>query len=201
MGRPVQREMQRKATAHALAEAAFELATTRGLNGFVIDDVAERAGYSRRTFANHYSCKEAAVASVAYSSIEAAGDALDAVSGDVPMLEAIHAVLLLQLTTENLSRMRDVIRLSRAFPSLEPHVYTVQHRMRLEAEQRLRRVAGDRYPPTYVSLLFGAVYGMVSAALEEVVDVRLPGDTSTNAGSIDFDQFLDIAFKHLRDGF
>ncbi|OIJ26309.1 TetR/AcrR family transcriptional regulator [Nocardioides luteus] len=201
MSRPGLREMKREATAQALAEAAFDLAKARGLDGFVIDDVVERAGYSRRTFANHYSCKEAAVASVAYSGIDAAVSALEDVSSDVPLLDAIHAVLRLQLTTETLSRMREVIRLSREFPSLEPYVHHVQHRMRLEAEQRLRLVAADRYPPTYVSLLFGALYGMVSSALEGLVDVRLPGDTSSGPGSLEFDQFLDVAFKHLRSGF
>lgn len=195
------REIKREATAQALAEAAFDLARARGLDGFVIDDVAERAGYSRRTFANHYSCKEAAIAWVAYSGIEAAGDALEDVSGDVPLLDAILAVLQLQLTTETLSRMREVIRLSREFPSLEPYVHHVQHRMRLEAEQRLRTVAADRYPTTYVSLLFGALYGMVSSALEGLVDVRLPGDTSSSNGSMEFDQFLEVAFQHLRTGF
>lgn len=195
------RERKRAATGQALAEAAFELAKERGLHGFVIDDVAERAGYSRRTFANHYSCKEAAVASVAYSGLDAAGDALEELSGGVPLLDAIHAVLQLQLTRGTLSRMREVIRLSREFPSLEPYVHNVQYRMRLEAEQRLRSVAADRYPPTYVSLLFGALYGMVSSALEGLVEVRLPGDRSSEPGSMDFEQFLEVAFTHLRTGF
>lgn len=201
MTRPGLREIKREATAQALAEAAFDLARTRGLDGFVIDDVAERAGYSRRTFANHYSCKEAAVASVAYSGIDVAVNALEDVPGDVPLLDAIHAVLRLQLTTGTLSRMREVIRMSREFPALEPYVHHVQHRMRLEAEQRLRLVAADRHPPTYVSLLFGALYGMVSSALEGLVEVHLPGDPSSGPGSMEFDQFLDLAFKHLRTGF
>lgn len=195
------RETKREATGQALADAAFELAQSRGLDGFVIDDVAERAGYSRRTFANHYSCKEAAVASVAYSGIEAAGDALADMSSAAPLLDAIHAVLQLQLTTGTLLRMREVIMLSRKFRSLAPYVYEVQHRMRLEAEQRVRSVAGDRYPPTYVSLLFGALYGMVTAALEGSVDVRLPGEASSSADSMEFDRFLEVAFTHLRAGF
>lgn len=195
------RELKREATAQALAEAAFVLTRTRGLDGFVIDDVAELAGYSRRTFANHFSCKEAAVAAVTYPGITAAGDALEDVSEDVPLLDAIQAVLQLQLTTESLSRMREVIRLADRFPSLQPHVLAVQYQMRLEAEQRVRSVAGDRYGQTYVPLLFSALYGMVSAALEGSVDVRLPGDVDVSPDSIDFDQFLDVAFNHLRTGF
>lgn len=195
------RERKREATAHALAEAAFDLAMTRGLDGFVIDDVTERAGYSRRTFANHYACKEAAVASVAYASMEAATGALEDVSDDVPLLEATQTVLRLQLTTAALSRMREVMSLARAYPSLEPHVHHVQHRMRLEAEQRMLAVAAGRYPTLYVSLLCGAVYGMVSAALEGLVDVRLPGDLPRRPSAMEFDDYLNDVFKHLRTGF
>ena len=174
---------------------------SRGLDGFVIDDVAERAGYSRRTFANHYSCKEAAVASVAYASMEAATGALDDVPDAVPLLEATQTVLRLQLTTAALSRMREVMSLARAYPSLEPHVHHVQHRMRLEAEQRMLAVAAGRYPTLYVSLLCGAVYGMVSAALEGLVDVRLPGDLPRRPSAMEFDDYLNDVFKHLRTGF
>lgn len=195
------RERKREATAHALAEAAFDLAMSRGLDGFVIDDVAERAGFSRRTFANHYSCKEAAVASVAYASMEAATGALEDVSDAVPLLEATQAVLRLQLTTAALSRMREVMSLARAYPSLEPHVHHVQHRMRVEAEQRMLAVAAGRYPTLYVSLLCGAVYGMVSAALEGLVDVRLPGDLPRRPSAMEFEDYLHDVFKHLRTGF
>ena len=92
------RERKRAATAQALAEAAFGLAKERGLDGFVIDEVAELAGYSRRTFANHYPCKEAAVASVAYAGIEAAADALEDVSDGRPLLDAVEVVLRTWLT-------------------------------------------------------------------------------------------------------
>lgn len=194
------RETKRAATAQALAEAAFHLAKERGLDGFVIDEVAEMAGYSRRTFANHYPCKEAAVASVAYAGIEAAADALEEVSEGRPLLDAVEVVLRLQLTTTGLSRMREVLTLARAYPSLEPHVYYVQHQMRLEVEERMVAVAAGHYPASYLTLLVGAVYGMVSSALEGLVDVRLPGDLPIR-GAVEFDEFLTEVFKHLRTGF
>lgn len=194
------RERKRAATAQALAEAAFGLAKERGLDGFVIDEVAELAGYSRRTFANQYPCKEAAVASVAYAGIEAAADALEDVSDGRPLLDAVEVVLRLQLATAGLSRMREVLALARAHPSLEPHVYHVQHRMRLEVEERVAAVAAGRYPASYLTLLVGAVYGMVSTALEGLVDVRLPGDPPSR-DAVEFDEFLTEVFNHLRTGF
>jgi AcrR family transcriptional regulator len=203
VSQPGLRELKREATAKALAVAAFELARARGLDGFVIDDVAERAGYSRRTFANYYSCKEAAVAAVTYHGVEAAQAALADIPPDVPLLDAIQTVLRRQLTADALARMREVMALAEQHPSLAPHLYDVQHRMRLSAEELLRSVAADRYPREYVALLFGAVYGMVSTALEGAVDVRLSAEDTEpgSASSMDFQAFLDLAFKHLRTGF
>src|SRR5690625_5155149 len=58
------RDQKKIKTANKLADAAFELALERGLDGFVVNDLVKRAGYSRRTFANYYSCKEEAVVAV-----------------------------------------------------------------------------------------------------------------------------------------
>src|SRR5690606_20653021 len=62
MDKPSLRAIKREATAQAIAEAAFALARERGLDGFVVDDIVQLAGFSRRTFANYYACKEEAVA-------------------------------------------------------------------------------------------------------------------------------------------
>src|SRR5690625_2767979 len=59
------RHIKREATANKLADAAFELALEKGLDGFVVEDIVRQAGYSRRTFSNYYSCKEEAVVGVA----------------------------------------------------------------------------------------------------------------------------------------
>lgn len=56
------RDMKKEETWHVLARTSFELALEKGLDGFTIEDVVQRARYSRRTFANHFSCKEEAVA-------------------------------------------------------------------------------------------------------------------------------------------
>ena len=56
------RETKPLETSHSAAQAAYELAMERGVDDFTIEDIVDRAGYSRRTFANHYSCKEEAIA-------------------------------------------------------------------------------------------------------------------------------------------
>lgn len=195
------RDLKREATGQALAQAAFELTRERGLFGFITADVAERAGYSRRTFANHFSCKEEAVASVAFGGVEDASAILTGLPADLSLLDALLAVMRTQFTADALVRMRELMAMARQYPTLEPYVLGVQQRMRHTAQDLLASVAGDRYPTVYVPLLFGAVYGAVMAALEGTLDVHLGGESDLSSTSMDYSSFLDITFDYLRHGF
>jgi AcrR family transcriptional regulator len=55
------RERKRAATRLAIAEAARLLTARRGVNGFTVEEVCERAGISRRTFFNYFPTKEDAI--------------------------------------------------------------------------------------------------------------------------------------------
>ena len=71
-----------------------------------------------------------------------------------------------------------------------------------KAQETLRTAARDRHPGIYAPLLFGAVYGAISAALEGALDVHVPDGASTaQPGSIDYEEFLELAFDYLRSGF
>ena len=194
------RDLKREATGQALAQAAFELTRERGLFGFVTADVVERAGYSRRTFGNHFSCKEEAVASVAFGGVDDASAILAGLPADLPLLDALLAVMRDQFTADTLVRMRELMAMAREYPTLEPYVLGVQQRMRHTAQELLASVAGDRYPAIYVPLLFGAVYGAVMAALEGTLDVHLDGDSAYTPASMDYSAFLDLTFDYLRHG-
>jgi AcrR family transcriptional regulator len=194
------RDLKREATGQALAQAAFELTRERGLFGFVTADVVERAGYSRRTFANHFSCKEEAVAAVAFGGVDDASAILASLPPDFPLLDALLAVMRDQFTADTLVRMRELMAMARQYPTLEPYVLGVQQRMRNTAQELLGSIAGDRYPSIYVPLLFGAVYGAVMAALEGTLDVHLDGESGSSPASMDYNSFLDITFDYLRHG-
>ena len=194
------RDLKREATGQTLAEAAFELTRERGLSGFVTADVVERAGYSRRTFANHFSCKEEAVASVAFGGVDDASAILAGLPADLPLLDALLAVMRAQFTEDTLVKMRELMAMAQQYPTLEPHVLRVQQRMRHTAQVVFGSVAGDRYPAIYVPLLFGAVYGAVMAALEGTLDVRFGGESDLSSASMDYNSFLDMTFDYLRRG-
>src|ERR687893_563497 len=55
------RERKKLQTHRALATAARELALARGLDGLTVEDIADAADVSVRTFFNYFSCKEAAL--------------------------------------------------------------------------------------------------------------------------------------------
>lgn len=58
------RERKKLATKQALALAAMKLAVQRGLENVRVEDIADAANVSRRTFTNYFASKEEAIASL-----------------------------------------------------------------------------------------------------------------------------------------
>jgi len=55
------RDRKKAATRRSLHEAALRLAMTYGLDGVTVEDIADEAGVSRRTFSNYFANKEDAI--------------------------------------------------------------------------------------------------------------------------------------------
>ncbi|MEV6710756.1 helix-turn-helix domain-containing protein [Lentzea sp. NPDC051208] len=55
------REQNKAVTRRSLAGAALRLAMEHGLDGVTVEDIADAAGVSRRTFSNYFTSKEDAV--------------------------------------------------------------------------------------------------------------------------------------------
>lgn len=198
------RDMKKEATAHALADAAFELALERGFDGFVVDDIVQRAGYSRRTFANHFSCKEEAVAQI---SIKSAREAEDLIAGtgmpeSSSPLDILYHMMKLQISAQVLWKMRELVSLSKRNPTLEPYILSLFRRLQISAQETLSGLSHGRYPDGYTHLLVGAVYGAVLPLLDGSFNVLLPGQSAAESpGAMTFDQYLDTMFGYLRKGF
>ncbi|WP_310550606.1 TetR/AcrR family transcriptional regulator [Paenibacillus glufosinatiresistens] len=199
------RDKKKEATSTALAEAAYELALERGLDGFLVDDVAERAGVSRRTFANYFSCKEEAVATAAVTvsgGQEEYEELMASLPPDAVPLDILHRLLRMQLTAGFLQRLRRFVALSKRYPALEPYTLSVFRRVQLAAQEVLEQFVRGRYPAWYVQLLVGAVYGACVPILEGNLNVRMPGESENDSpGALPFDQFLETTFAYLRTGF
>lgn len=199
------RDIKKEATAQALADAAFRLALERGLDGFVVDEVAHLAGYSRRTFANHFSCKEEAVAAAVIPAHDLS-EAETAIMADVPAgaapLDVLRIWLKAQFTVGLFRRMRDLVSLSRRYPTLEPYILSAFRRLQSVAEEAIGVHCKGRYPDGYSHVLMGAVYGAILPVVEGRLRILLPGDSSAEApDAVAFEQYLDTTFGYLRHGF
>lgn len=198
------RDTKREATAHALADAAFELALERGLDGFVVDDIVHRAGYSRRTFANHFSCKEEAVATaaVSFKGIHEAEELITGMTEISSPLDFLYRLMKMQLTAETLRKLRELVSLAKRHPTLEPYILSVLRSLQMAALEVLSDFSHGRYPEGYTHLLVGAVYGAVLPLLDGSLNVLLPGQSTDQAPeAMTFEQYLDTMFGYLRSGF
>lgn len=196
--------MKKEATAHALAVAAFQLTLEKGLDGFVVDDIVKLAGYSRRTFANHFTCKEEAVvmAALPFDRMEEAVLMHADIPKDATPLEALYHWMRMQFTTELLRQLRALNTLSTRYPTLEPYILSMYRRLLAAAEESLQELFLDRYPVGYSHQLIGAVYGMMLPIVDGSLPVMFPGDPPDDpADALTFEHYLDTTFDYLRHGF
>lgn len=195
------RDVKRRATTHALAQAAYDLALERGVDGFGIDDIVDRAGYSRRTFANHFMCKEEAITALAVEQVREGFETLPPVPDDASLLDWLAALARHQLSTGLLTLLRTLRALSRDHPPLEPYLAHVQREVRRVAQEAVAARAAPGLPALYSYLVVGAAYGALMSVLDGRIPLRLPGERSDDPDALTVPEFIDTVFAHLRKGF
>ncbi len=89
-----EREQQRRLRWRALQGAAIDLVDERGFDAVTADDIAAAAGFSRRTFFNHFSTKAGALFDPDPEDAERLAQLLGAVEGGTGLWEALRAVCL-----------------------------------------------------------------------------------------------------------
>ena len=70
------RERKKVATRRALGMAAMRLAVERGLDNVLVEDIAEAAGVSARTFNNYFASKHEAICALGFDRAMRVGAAL-----------------------------------------------------------------------------------------------------------------------------
>ncbi|WP_336785163.1 TetR/AcrR family transcriptional regulator [Paenibacillus sp. MMO-177] len=198
------REIKREATANALAEAAFDLAMERGMDNFVVEDIVQRAGYSRRTFANHFSCKEEAVVmgASAFNDVNEVQQLIESLTENTTPLEVMEHLVRMELTAGLFQKTRQLVKLSKQHPTLEPYILSALHSHQGLAEQLLLDLFEDNYAKGYIQLLVGASYGAALPMLYGSSSIRFPGQSGDEPpDSISLDQYLDDMFGYLKKGF
>jgi AcrR family transcriptional regulator len=179
------RERKKQATRLALISAARELTLQRGLDAVTVDDIADAADVSPRTFFNYFSSKEDAIVGIPPAQSSALLAELLARTEDEPPLDALRAVVL--AAAERLQAGGDdwVIRhrLIQKHHSLAvtraAWFAEVERRMAEEIARRTGLDAGlDVYPALVVNATLGALRVAIDAwqerelvgALEALID-------------------------------
>ncbi|WP_432562426.1 TetR/AcrR family transcriptional regulator [Kineococcus sp. SYSU DK003] len=124
MTEPSLRERRRAETTVLVAEAALDLALEVGWDAVTVDDVAARAGISRRTFFNYFATKDEALF---HNAMEWRPDVLAQFrASHEPLVDALEDLFLAQTSTEPHDRDRasQVLRLVEGSPELLPGLLT-----------------------------------------------------------------------------
>lgn len=196
------RDKKKIATRQALAESAFTLAVERGVDGFVVEDIVTNAGYSRRTFANYFSCKEEAIAnSLTMNDYLERDEQFSFSTENYTPLDTIELYIRGSFTINKLRRLNRIISLSRNHPTLKLYVTGALMEVQDFAKRGISEEFGSDYPEEYYHILIGAVFGAILPVLDESIAVKLPEDDEKSETDSEFNQYIDIVFAHLRKGF
>lgn len=151
-------------TFRALAEAARRLTLERGLEEVTVEEIAEAAGVSTRTFFNYFSSKEEAIIGIEPEVLaEMASELEQRPAGEGP-LEALFALLVTDHDDPTDVAERWVLRtqLVRQYPALLPRhmagLYQMeQHLVRALAARLGTDPDRDPYPAVVVSAVVAAL--------------------------------------------
>ncbi|SMD18461.1 TetR/AcrR family transcriptional regulator [Kibdelosporangium aridum] len=189
--KPGIREAKKYETRRALGFAAFELATERGLHGFLVEDITNRVGVSRRTFFNYFNRKEEAVVAVSGFVFDDAMAALQDRPADEPLFDSLRVVAELVISPENLGLVNRLSTIASDYHELVPYELVIRERMVQGAHEAL----ADRMPAGcsafFPLALVHAAFGVIQAAITRAMDHE---DASVSA-------LIDEAFDYLRTGF
>jgi AcrR family transcriptional regulator len=195
------RERKKLATRRALGRAALDLVSERGFAHVTIEDIAEAADVSPRTFFNYFPTKEAALFGASPGRIEAVRDGiLHTAPG-----ESALAALCVVLAADARARAADLFELDGDPASLlrrmksshaDPHLRAAQAahmalNERFVAVGRAERLGTDPVRDPYPLLLAATATAVVRATLTY---------WAASGGEVSLDQLTSLACEALAAG-
>ena len=179
---------RREQTSRVITRCAQELAIEHGFDGFTLDDLAARAGVSRRTLFNYFPGKEAAVLGVpaaldpdVLSAFVAGGPAGDQPSSGGRLLEDLAALVVSTYTREDPDRA-DWHRVHALFERNPRLIAVAKERfdalvsdVRVAAEERESLPAGHPRARVAVAIVAGLFHDSLGRFLADE-DIDFPTD-------------------------
>jgi AcrR family transcriptional regulator len=172
------RERKKVATRQALSKAAMRLAVERGLDNVLVEDIAEAAGVSTRTFNNYFGSKYEAICALQHDRAIRIGEALRSRPAGEPLWESITQAVLSQFGPVNHTPDKEWIagiRLVVTSPALtgeylKVHGLVQYHFAAAIAERLGTSLETDMFP----RIMAGAVSAAMQAAMERWLRTEPP---------------------------
>jgi AcrR family transcriptional regulator len=164
------RERKKIATRNALGIAAMRLAADRGLDNVLVEDIAEAAGVSARTFNNYFASKYEAICALAFDRAIRIGAALRDRPAEEPLWDAIVAAVMSEYGPADRALDWDWmagVRLVTGTPALRGEYLKVQAMTQYSLAEAIALRLGFR-PGTsmFPRILAASVTAAVQAAME-----------------------------------
>jgi len=196
---PGLRERKKNATGRELALAALDLVLEHGLAETTVEDIADRVGYSRRTFANHFTCKQEAVVAGFFVRLGMPGARFgtEPTEAELPspltaegVVDAAARTYAQVFAEDGAARLVEFGRVLHAEPTLGPYL----HQAMFDARRSYRTwLVEAGMPPTRAALLLGALIGVGGVVVEELLE----GDAAPS----DVGPLLTEGLDYVRRGF
>ncbi|MET3946292.1 AcrR family transcriptional regulator [Arthrobacter sp. UYCu512] len=115
---PSRRELNKAATRQAIIDSALALLRSNGPGNFTVEDIADAAGISRRTFFNYFGSTEAAIAAVTFGFLDKALQQFRLRPAGEPFLDSARAALAELADPMTVAPLAELYSLGQAYPQL-----------------------------------------------------------------------------------
>lgn len=197
------RELNKAATRQAITDAALALLRGKGPGNFTVEDIADTAGISRRTFFNYFSSTEAALASITHGFLDNALQQFRQRPADEPILESARAALMQLADPMTVAPLAELFTLTQenaliSRSELEAWDHCTEQIISA-ARERLAGPRGAVVDELYLRALAGSVISCGRAAMD-VWFAECGADLSPESLAV-LRQLLIDAMGHLGSGF
>ncbi|WP_083737656.1 TetR/AcrR family transcriptional regulator [Amycolatopsis keratiniphila] len=177
------RDQKKQATRKTLREAALRLALERGPENVRVDDIAEAAGVSPRTYNNYFSSREQAIVAAVTAEREARiATAVAARPAEASLADTVIEAIV-ELYTDPGEHHRDALLLITTRPALRAAFTDTTSAMELPLADALTERLGD-IPPHVAHVLAASVTAAVRIALERWLQPLTTGGLVVPSGSL-----------------
>jgi len=170
------RERKKQATRTSLSEVALRLALERGIEQVTVEEIAQAANVSLRTFRNYFPSKAAAIVDLAHNRADSFVAAFKARPAQEELWSALTQALLALYPEEPDRSWTERMRLLRNEPALAAEEYKAD----LAVQARLADAIAERSGSTVNSdIMAGLTAALVLATAHAALEFWLSSDAGT----------------------